>query len=173
MTKRIVFAKYGSFSLVNSRVEEILRREFPSCHLQVVDVAQDVLSHYRMESLWLRLYSSLSELPAFVRGRHSPWDFVFRHLRSWELIQRWIRQNISHSETAFVFQTQGMFDASHPEVPFFIYTDHTRAAHRRQPAGGTPARVGKGWEASEQNLYWKAATIFTLSKFCEDSVVED
>ena len=173
MTKRIVFAKYGSFSLVNSRVEEILRRQFPSCHLQVVDVARDVLSHCRMESLWLRLYSSLSELPAFVRGRHSPWDFVFRHVRAWELIQRWIRQNIPPSETAFVFQTQGMFDASHSEVPFFIYTDHTRAAHRRQPGGGTPARVGKGWETAEQNLYRKAATIFTLSKFCEESLVED
>jgi glycosyltransferase involved in cell wall biosynthesis len=173
MTKQIVFAKYGSFSLVNSRVEAILRAQFPSCHLQVVDVARDVLTHYRIESLWLRLYSSLSELPAFVRGRHSPWDFVFRHLRAWELIQRWIRQNIPPSETAFVFQTQGMFDASHPEVPFFIYTDHTRAAHKRQPGGGTPARVGKGWEASERKLYRKAATIFSLSKFCEDSLVED
>ncbi|MCX6965899.1 MAG: glycosyltransferase family 4 protein [Verrucomicrobia bacterium] len=66
-----------------------------------------------------------------------------------------------------------MFDASHPEVPFFIYTDHTRAAHKRQPRGGTPARVGNGWEAAEQNLYRKAATIFTLSKFCEESLVED
>ena len=173
MTKRIVFAKYGSFSLVNSRVEAILRWQFPSYHLQVVDVAQDVLSHYRMESLWLRLYSSLSELPAFVRGRHSPWDFVFRHVRAWELIHRWIRQNISPSETAFVFQTQGMFDAAHPEVPFFIYTDHTRAAHRRQPGGGTPARVATGWEAAEKNLYPKAKAIFSLSKFCEKSLVED
>jgi len=53
MTKQIVFAKYGSFSLVNSRVEAILRAQFPSCHLQVVDVARDVLLHYRIESLWV------------------------------------------------------------------------------------------------------------------------
>jgi glycosyltransferase involved in cell wall biosynthesis len=173
MNRRIVFVKYGSFSLVNERVEALLRERFPDHSVVVYDAARDILASRPLQSLGLRLLSSIRELRAFVKGRHSPWDFVFRDVRAWDGISDWIRENIDPAETAFVFQTQGMFDASHPAIPFFIYTDHTRAAHHRQPGGGAPARVGPGWEERERSLYRRADAIFTLSQFCERSLNED
>lgn len=173
MSRRIVFVKYGSFSLVNERVEAMLREQFPLHPVVVLDAACDVLSTYPIESLRLRLLASLGELRAFVKGRHSPWDFVFRRVRAWDLIADWIRQKIDPAKIAFVFQTQGIFDASRAGVPFFLYTDHTRAAHKHQPGGGAPARVEPSWEERERALYRKADALFTLSRFCAKSLLED
>jgi glycosyltransferase involved in cell wall biosynthesis len=173
MSREIVFVKYGSFSLVNERVEAMLRQQFPDRKVVILDAAKDILSAYPLRSLWLRIKTVLAALPAFLHGRHSQWDFVFRRVQAWEMISRWIAKEIDPAKTDFIFQTQGMFDSSLSSVPFFIYTDHTRRAHRHQSGGGAPASVGPGWEVAEERLYHKADAIFTLSRFCEDSLVSD
>ena len=170
---RIVFVKYGSFSHVNGKVEAILRERFPEYHLEVVDAARDILASYPLLSLWLRLKASLKRLLPFIRGRHSPWDFVFQEPKAWGLISSWILRHADPNRVAFIFQTQSMFDASHPGIPFFIYTDHTREAHRRQPYSGAPAPASETWKRAEAALYGKAKTVFTLSRFCADSVIHD
>jgi glycosyltransferase involved in cell wall biosynthesis len=170
---RIILVKYGSFSHVNAKVERALREQFPGYDLEVVDAARDILASFPLQSLWLRFKASVKRLVPFLRGRHSPWDFVFQEPQAWELISSWILRNIDPSRIAFIFQTQSMFDASHPEIPFFIYTDHTREAHKRQPGGGAPAPASPEWIRLEAALYPKAATVFTLSRFCEQSVVLD
>lgn len=170
---RILFVKYGSFSHVNARVEAMLGKEFPGYGLEVVDAARDILASFPLQSLWLRCKASMKRLVPFLRGRHSPWDFVFQEPKAWELISSWILRNVDPAEVAFIFQTQSMFDASHPGIPFFIYTDHTREAHKRQPGGGSPAPASPEWIRLEDALYRKAATVFTLSRFCAESVVLD
>jgi glycosyltransferase involved in cell wall biosynthesis len=169
----ILLVKYGSFSHVNARVEAMLRKEFPEYNLEVVDAAHDILASYPMDSHWLRLKASMKRLVPFLRGKHSPWDFVFQEPMAWDLISSWIMRNIDPAQVAFIFQTQSIFDASHPEVPFFIYTDHTREAHKRQPDGGAPAPACLKWKRMEAALYKKAASVFTLSRFCAESVVDD
>jgi glycosyltransferase involved in cell wall biosynthesis len=170
---RIIFVKYGSFSHVNAKMERVLRERFPECDLEVVDAARDILASFPLYSLWLRFKASVKRLIPFIRGRHSPWDFVFHEPKAWELISSWILQHADPARVAFIFQTQSMFDASHPGIPFFIYTDHTREAHKSQPGGGAPAPASPEWKRLEIGLYRKAATVFTLSRFCAKSVVED
>jgi glycosyltransferase involved in cell wall biosynthesis len=171
--RKILFVKYGSFSHVNVKVERVLRERFPGYDLEVVDAARDILASFPFHSLWLRFKASAKRLIPFIRGRYSPWDFVFQEPKAWDLISSWILRNIDPSRVAFIFQTQSMFDASHPEIPFFIYTDHTREAHKRQPGGGATAPASPEWIRLEAALYPKAATVFTLSRFCEKSVVLD
>ncbi len=170
---RIILVKYGSFSHVNAKVERALREQFPGYDLEVVDAARDILASFPLQSLWLRFNASVKRLVPFLRGRHSPWDFVFQEPQAWELISSWILRNADPAEVAFVVQTQSMFDASHPGIPFFIYTDHTREAHKRQPGGGSPAPASPEWIRLEAALYRKATTVFTLSRFCAESVVLD
>ena len=171
--RRILFVKYGSFSHVNAKVERVLRERFPECELEVVDAARDILASFPLQSLWLRLKASMKRLVPFIRGRHSPWDFVFQEPKAWDLISSWILRNVDPAEVTFIFQTQSIFDASHPGIPFFIYTDHTREAHKRQPGGGSPAPASPEWIRLEAALYRKATTVFTLSRFCAESVVLD
>lgn len=171
--KDIVFVKYGSFSHVNAKVAEMLRGQFPGSRLVVLDVAKDILPAFPMESLFLRVLGFVRNPITFVRGRHSQWDFVFRYALTWRLVSDWIARHIHPETTLFIFQTQSVFNASHPAIPFFIYTDHTHRAHKRQPGGGSPAKVGSDWLECEQSLYRRADTVFTLSKFCVESVIED
>jgi glycosyltransferase involved in cell wall biosynthesis len=170
---RIIFVKYGSFSHVNAKVEGVLRERFPGYDLEVVDAARDILASFPLQSLWLRFKAFVKRLVPFLRGRHSPWDFVFQEPKAWGLISSWILRNADPAKVAFIFQTQSMFDASHPGIPFFIYTDHTREAHKRQPGGGSPAPASPEWIRLEAALYRKATTVFTLSRFCAESVVLD
>jgi glycosyltransferase involved in cell wall biosynthesis len=169
----IVFVKYGSFSHVNGKIEAMLRERFPEYDLKVVDAARYILASFPLQSFWLRLKASVKRLVTLIRGRHSPWDFVFQEPKAWELISSWILRNVDPAKVAFIFQTQSMFDASHPGIPFFIYTDHTREAHKRQPGGGSPAPASPEWIRLEAALYRKATTVFTLSRFCAESVVLD
>lgn len=171
--RRILLVKYGSFSHVNAPVAEFLAREFPEYRLTEIDAARDILASYGWRSLMLRLLANGRAPVAFFRGRHSPWDFVFREAAAWDLIARWLQHHADPDDTAFIFQTQSMFDAARPPIPFFIYTDHTREAHRRQGAGGAPAPASRAWIEREQALYRRADTVFTLSDFCRRSVIDD
>lgn len=171
--KRILFVKYGSFSHVNGKVEEILRSEFEAHGIQVLDAVDDILKSTPFVALLLWAKALLIHPLRVVTRKNSPWDFVFRDPLSWRLISRWMLRNADPSEVLFIFQTQSMFDASRPGIPFFIYTDHTHLAHRRHPGGGAPARTSAGWSSLEGVLYGKAATVFTLSEFCACSVRED
>jgi glycosyltransferase involved in cell wall biosynthesis len=171
--RNILFVKYGSFSHVNAPMADALAREFPEYRLTVVDAARDILASYAWLSLFLRLAANMRSPVAFFRGRHSPWDFVFREAAAWDLISRWMTRHADPENTAFIFQTQSMFDASSPPIPSFVYTDHTREAHRRQGAGGAVAPASREWIERERALYRRADTVFTLSDFCRRSVVED
>ncbi|MEO8206069.1 MAG: glycosyltransferase family 4 protein [Chthoniobacterales bacterium] len=168
----IYFFKYGTFSHVNERVVEILRREFPDNELRVVD-AVAVLRHRPWLSLFFRIYGSLRHLGVMVRNKNSPWDFVFRYTAVWNAFSDWIAKNISPEETRFIIQTQSLFDASHPRIPFYIYTDHTHAAHKRHFRGGSPTRVSHAWREKEKALYRRADAVFTFSEFCAFSLRED
>lgn len=171
--RRILFVKYGSFSHVNAPVADALAREFPEYRLTLVDAARDILASYRWRSLLLRIAANGRAPLAFFRGRHSLWDFVFRDPAAWDLIARWMRSHADPESTAFIFQTQSMFDASCLPVPSFVYTDHTREAHRRQGAGGSTSPASRGWIERERALYRHADTVFTLSDFCQRSVIDD
>lgn len=171
--KRILFVKYGSFSHVNGRVEEILRTEFPGCDLIVADAVKDIFGSTPVMAFFLWIKALFLHSGRVLRRKNSPWDFVFRDVSAWECISGWIARNADPSRTLFIFQTQSLFDASHPDIPFFIYTDHTHRAHRRHPSGGTPAPASPAWSVREEALYGKAATVFTLSDFCARSVIED
>jgi glycosyltransferase involved in cell wall biosynthesis len=151
----------------------MLGKEFPEYDLEVVDAARDILTSFPMQSLWLRFKESAKRLLPLIHGRHSPWDFVYQESKAWELISSWILRHADPAQVAFIFQTQSIFDASHPGIPFFIYTDHTREAHKRHPDGGAPAPASEAWKRLEAALYGKAGAVFTLSRFCARSVIED
>jgi len=171
--RKIILVKYGSFSHVNEQVATFLSREFPGHPLVVVDAAKDILASFPLRSLLLRFAANLRAPRDFFGGRHSPWDFVFRDIAAWDMISEWISRNVNPAQTDFVFQTQSMFDASRKGIPFFVYTDHTRRAHKRQGGGRFSAPLVSGWEQREQSLYRSADTVFTLSDFCRGSVIED
>jgi glycosyltransferase involved in cell wall biosynthesis len=64
----------------------------------------------------------------------------------------------------------------HPEVPFHLYLDHTRAIAERYPALPglpPPPPPQPAWRSREQAVFRGAAAIFTMSAFVQASLVED
>jgi glycosyltransferase involved in cell wall biosynthesis len=171
--KKILFLKYGSFSLVNREVENLLRRGFPSHELLVVDVAADLLPAGGVNAVLLWTKATLTHSHSVLRRKNSPWDFVLRDPRGWSLVSRLMRQFAGRSDIEFVFQTQSLFDAFVKGVPLFVYTDHTRLAHRRYPGASHRQVPETRWIQLERELYQKATVSFTTSGFAAESIIDD
>jgi glycosyltransferase involved in cell wall biosynthesis len=170
--KKILFVKCGSFSLVNREVERLLREGFSEHKLVVLDVVRDLLANggWKARLLWFK--AALFHAFPVLRKKNSPWDFVLRDPQGWRLISSLMQEVADPSEVKFVFQTQSLFDASVKGTPLFVYTDHTRLAHRRYP-GALRKPMSSRWIQLEKELYWKAEVCFTTSRFAADSIIED
>jgi glycosyltransferase involved in cell wall biosynthesis len=76
-----------------------------------------------------------------------------------------------------VLQAGALFGPGpYPEVPYFLYLDHTRAiAERYVPYPGLPPPIPaeRAWHAREQAVYRNATGIFTMSEFVRDSLRDD
>jgi len=171
--KKILFLKYGSFSLVNREVENLLRRGFPSHELLVVDVAADLLPTGGVNAVLLWTKAILTHIHSVLRRKNSPWDFVLRDPMGWSLVSKLMKRFAERSDIEFVFQTQSLFDASLKGVPLFVYTDHTRLAHQRYPGVSHQVAPETRWIQLERELYRKATVSFTTSGFAAESIIDD
>lgn len=169
---RIAFVKRGKFSHTNDSVLKQLREQFPRCAVDVIDVAELVplphwrtlpalgysaLKHYGLRSLRNKrlLMRSLVYTPAFFsKARHE----VLRRLQK--------------SRYLFTFQTQGVFDASLPGTPHFLYTDHTHLVNLAYPAFDRKNLCTADWIALERTVYRNATVNFTMSSNVSRSLIE-
>lgn len=170
-TDRIAFIKLGRFSYTNESVLALLRREFPACDIDVVDVRElDFFQPLRLAPLaWSALrqhgpgmFASRMQLG---KALISTADFFARSRAS--LLQR-----LQGSRYLFTFQTQGLFDASVPGTPHFLYTDHTHLANLHYPAFDRSRLLPAEWVESERGAYRNATVNLTMSSNIASSLVE-
>ncbi len=158
---------------MNANVERILRREFPGHALRVIDVLTDVLKRQPL-SLGHALAEVVMLYPRqLFLHRRKPTDFVLRTPAAFRAIRAWAAATVEPAQTAFTFQTQSLFDASHPEVPHFVYTDQACLANRRYPLPVDPELLDSRWLAVEKTVYESARVTFTTGTFAGKSLVED
>jgi glycosyltransferase involved in cell wall biosynthesis len=169
----IVFFKAGGFSHVNENVVKILQTEFPEHSLKTVDVLSDILKHHPLATLRaladvLMIYSRQIFL-----HRRKPTDFLLRTPAAFRTIRRAAAAFVDPAHTAFTLQTQSLFDASHPAVPHFVYTDQACLANRRYPLPVDPEFLDPRWLTVEKTVYEAARVTFTTGTFAGRSLVED
>lgn len=167
------FFRIGEFSLINDAVGGKLRDRFPELDWQEVDVERDIVKadpilHARAQAGAILKYGT-----RIAANRQPPRDFFPRLPVVIEAVRRWVCANVDPGRTAFVFQTQSLFDARHPECPHFLYTDHTYLANRRYPIPKPLLPVSAKWLGMESDLYGHANCSFVSSRFAEQSVCED
>lgn len=173
MKRRAFFFRIGEFSLINDAVLAGFRAEFPEVDWCVVDVERDIVRCRR--SLHARAVTG-----ALVRygarifaNRQPPRDFFPRIPAVIGAVRRWTLENVDPAETAFVFQTQSLFDARREGVPHFLYTDHTYLANLRYPEPKPLLPVPAAWRTMERDLYAGTSCNFVSSRFAADSLRED
>ena len=171
--REILFFKIGSFSHVNENVAAFLRAEFPGLRLRMIDVFDDVLKKHPPAAL-RALGQVLSIYPRLIfLRRRKPADFILRTPTAFHAIKRWAAAHTDPAQTEFTFQTQSLFDAGHPAVPHFVYTDQTCLANRRYPLPVDPELLDPRWLAVEKTVYESARVTFTTSRFAAHSLAED
>ncbi len=173
MKRRAFFFKVGEFSLINAAVLDGLRRSLSHLDWQAVDVERDIVER----SLPLRALATAGAAWRYGRcilgNRQPPRDFFPRLPIVIDAVRRWVRDHVDPAEAALIFQTQSLFDARHPGVPHFLYTDHTYLANLRYPEPKPLLPVASRWREMERELYAACMCNFVSSGFAAASLVED
>jgi glycosyltransferase involved in cell wall biosynthesis len=173
MKRRAFFFRIGSFSLINDAVVAGLRDEFSNLDWQVVDVERDIVG--RNPALWLQATTgaALRYGGRILRDRQPPRDFFPRMPSVVKAVHAWVQKQVDPASTAFVFQTQSLFDARREGVPHFLYTDHTYLANLRYPEPKPLLPVSEAWRTMERDLYARATCNFVSSGFAAESLRQD
>ncbi len=165
------FIKIGQFSHTNRHVLQQLQARFPDLEADVIDVGElGIIQKTNLPRLMLAVAKEYGLSACFSRKRFDrhivKTRYFFRSTRE-ALLRRLKGKNY-----AFTFQTQGLFDASCPGTPHFIYTDHTHLENLKYPAPTAITPVSRGWAELERSAYQNACMVFTMSSNISRSLVE-
>jgi len=173
MKRRAFFFRIGEFSLINDAVLAGLRSEFGELEWTAVDVERDIVGAQPALRMRATVEVAVRYGGRILRQRQPPRDFFPRIPAVLAGVREWVRTRVDPAETALVFQTQSLFDARHPGVPHFLYTDHTYLANRRYPEPKPLLPVPAAWRRMERELYAATRCNFVSSGFAAQSLVED
>ncbi|MFL6604769.1 MAG: glycosyltransferase family 4 protein [Steroidobacteraceae bacterium] len=166
------FIKAGEFSHINQQVLAQLKARFPHLQPTIIDLRElNVVRKRDVPGLVLSVASEFG-LSACLSTKKLRWhmyktSYMFRRTRA-ALLQRMRGTNY-----AFTFQTQTMFDASLPNVPHFIYTDHTHLENRNYPVPEAATPLSMTWAAMEKGAYRNARMVFTMSRNISRSLISE
>lgn len=174
MRKKIAFIKEGSFSHINRPVADLLCQSFPQYEVEEIDVLSDILKRRRVALLmnWLHVLRCYGG--DILRRRRTMLDSLFRTPYIFNQIKRQIDAYIRSrlSDYAFSFQTQSQYDASVPDLPHFVYTDHTHLANLDYPDFDPDQLFARSWITLERTIYLNATKTFTMSQHVKRSIIE-
>jgi glycosyltransferase involved in cell wall biosynthesis len=143
-------------------MERTMRDAFPEYRLEIIN-AFDLLKANRRWRL-PNLYHLAAEYgvriamrEATVRGSYYRTSYLFHAIR------HAMANRIDPARHVFSFQVQSNFDASVPEVPHFIYTDHTHLSNLAYSFFNRRELRPQRWLSLEKLCYHNAAHVFTRS----------
>ena len=169
--KRIAFFRPNLWPLANTRVEEEFRKQFPDHEIDVINIKPWVMENPRIilanSIITMLLYGS-SIVSGNKRFREAFWHtpYIFRE------VKMLILKRLSRSRLLFTFQMQSLFDCSLPQVPHFVYTDHTHLANLNYLNFNPKGLFAQKWIELEKQIYSNAMTTFVRSSNIRQSLVE-
>ena len=164
------FIKIGEFSHTNHQVLAQLQARFAHLEATVIDLRDlHIVRKRDIPGLALSVGREFGPSaclgPGRLRRHMHKTSYMFRRRRAVLL------QHLSGSDFEFTFQTQAMFDASLPDTPHFIYTDHTHLENRHYPVPAAATPLSLAWAEVEKGAYHNARMVFTMSRNISRSLV--
>lgn len=169
MESKIALIKIGPFSHINKSVADLLAREFPKSKVDVIDV-RDLVNFKGLGNIVATGAEYGAEM--ICRGK-PPGECLEKSSFIFHKIKDRVAKRIGPTEYQFSFQTQSRFDASVPNLPHFVYTDHTHLASLRYPDIERVNLFPERWIRWEKTIYQRATRIFTMSQHVTESLIED
>ena len=171
MRKKIAFIRPKPWPLANVKVAEALAKQFPDHDMEIINI-EDLV----------KTKAGILAINTFLAGLLYGWDIVtgnkkfkeafWRTPYIFKTIKRLLRQKLSKQPHLFTFQMQSLFDCSVPNVPHFIYTDHTHFANLYYPDFNIKKLYPKKWTDLEKQVYANASKVFVRSSNIQKSLME-
>src|SRR5262249_35300015 len=84
-----------------------------------------------------------------------------------------IGRHLAKDEYRFTFQTQSIFDASIPNTPHFVYTDHAEKECLNFPGFQKRDLFPVSWLDLEKSISDNAPLVFTMSNHIRQCLIDD
>jgi len=132
--KEILFIKMGSFSQINNNVRDFLISEFPENKITVYEIIKQEIKfiHYI-----INVFFFINEYGIDILSRKKKWKDSITWFFATSYVAQQISRNIRHTHKnknyLFTVQTQSLFNGKLPNIPHFIYTDHTTQTNKLYP----------------------------------------
>jgi len=169
--KRIAFIRPNSWPLANTKVEEEIRKQFPEYEVDVINLKPLVRKHpdiVLINSLCTLILYGFDIVNGNKRFREAFWHtpYIFH------TVKRLVVKRLSKFKYLFTFQMQSLFDCSLPQVPHFVYTDHTHLANLNYTNFNTKKLFSQKWIELEKRIYNNATSTFVRSTNIQQSLIE-
>jgi glycosyltransferase involved in cell wall biosynthesis len=177
MPNKILFLKYGSFSLINDSIYKILQTEFKEDEIDIIDVKEiwkKELGYYRY---FINIFYFISEYSRdFIAGNKKRNELILWFFgTSYISLQtsKYIRELVKGKDYKFSFQTQTLFNGKLAGIPHFIYTDHTTKTNLLYPDINPRQyiRSDRFIKLAENKIYQDADMIFTCGSLITYSLL--
>ena len=172
MSKRIAFIRPKAWPLANRIVEGVIQEQFPDHEMDVFELSSLVRS--RPDVILVNYIATIllygkDILQGKKKFRLAFWrtPYIFHWTR------RLMQEKIAAGSYSFSFQMQSLFDASTPDLPHFVYTDHTHLENRHYSPAAAGNLYAPGWIALEKEIYRNASMIFVRSSNVQRSLIDD
>ncbi len=171
MKPKIAHFRIWSSAPIARSVADLLTNTFPEFSVEVFDFSS-LLRDDKAELLLNGLSVVRHYGWGIIMGK---WDFRTMFWRTPRIFQ-WIKlkaeEILASSGYRFSFQLGSLYDASHSEIPNFVYTDHTHLENLNY-IGFDPSRLAvPAWISLEKEIYANATKVFTRSSNITRSLVE-
>ncbi len=170
MRKKIAFIRPKPWPLANTKLSEIIKKEFADCDVDVIDI-KPLITH----NLWIlgvnALVTGWLYAPELLAGKKIFREAFWRTPFMFKAVKRLLAKKLAKKNYWFTIQMQSLFDCSLPGTPHFVYTDHTHLANLGYP-GLNPKSLYRKWTDLERQIYRNATMNFVRSTNIRQSIIE-
>lgn len=144
---------------------------FPSHEIEIIELADILKGCYRLKSANVFVAAATYGMQA-LRTRTPLGKFYRRTRFFFDSVHRRLSDRIAKGNFDFSIQIQSLFDGHCPQVPHFVYTDHTHYANLSY-AHFDRRKLIRQWLPLERTIYRNASLVFSRSSNISRSLIED
>jgi len=172
--KKILFVQKGDLSEANPNTIRVLRNEFPEYPVEVFDIEKDFINKQKFIRRINWLYMILEYGWGILFKNKKIYFCYHRTSYLFRQIKKYFENNFNNNDYVFVIQTQSIFYAKIPGIPFFVYTDGTVYSNLYFPSADYKKLIfhSKSWINLEKTIYQDADLNFVFSSYYQKSLIK-
>lgn len=168
--KKIAYARMRDFPYVNKIIPQLLAKSFPDYDVDTIEII-DAFKQRKQLILINGLFMLKEYGLDLLLRRRKLWHSFFGTTYFFKKVKDLVAERVATGEYVFTFQVQSLFDGSTPDLPHFLYTDHTHLENLNYPNFDTHQFRSKAWLRLETKIYHRSTLNFVRSSNIVSSLI--